>query len=83
VPGCQSIGARPRAAPDALSNVYHTSFGVPVMMNLWNYYVLCCLVSVSSGSWWDSQGTPGLFADGFRVWWASSGDLTSRIGICP
>ena len=25
---------------DALSNVYHTSFGVPVMMNLSIYYVL-------------------------------------------
>jgi hypothetical protein len=47
VPRCQSqsTGAswlEPRAAlDDALSNVYHTSFGVPVMMDsVWNYYVL-------------------------------------------
>jgi len=89
-----SVGAKPRAALDALSNVYHTSFGVPAMMNLWIYYVqystggkLVCMWLVARGG--DSQGTPGLFAVNYgwlRVWWASSGDLgdlTSRIGRCP
>lgn len=53
-----------RAAPNALSNVYHTRFGVPVMMNLWIYYVQYSTVGgymVVARGWGgdpDSQGTP-------------------------
>jgi hypothetical protein len=59
-PRCQS-GKRQTcsAAPNALSNVYHTSFGVPVMTDsqTWNFIMYSKqyksgLGGYTGGSWW-------------------------------
>lgn len=75
---------RPAAwgSSDALSNVYHTSSGVPVMMNLSIYYVLLRYMATWLMVQWgsSSRGTPiakWLVFCGpcgqLRVWWANSG----------
>ena len=55
---CQSVDAKPRGGVLQMpcSNVYNTSFSVPVMMNLSHYYVLLVAIRASRGPRGISRG---------------------------